>query len=368
MSMGDATLAAATGQLAAAARPVLLVGPQGAMATSLLLQIAERLGAAVLTTPDAKSLIDHRRSCGTFSFGASTVARRVVEQADLVLAVSALGEFSCRLGEAFRRHTLIQVTEHVSDVGRNLEPTISLVGASVAVTIERLNCALAELVVEARQPWFFDLLRAPAPQLPIEVRAGFIHPIAAIAAVQAALPEAARVCLDVTSGALHAYEHLELTTAQRAFSSIENGACMSEALMASLGVRLASNLPTLTIVGDWGYCMAPAELHTAVELELDRYVVLVWANSGGAFIGAGVKQQGIAVPDEVWRWKCPPRFAEVARAYGARGVTVDNAAALERELLRAFRGAGPVLIEAKIDPEIAVPAGDRFLTLGDARS
>lgn len=368
MSISEATLAAATRHLAAAVRPVILIGPEGAMATSLLLRIAERLGAAVLTTPDAKSLIDHRRSCGTFSFGASSVARRVVEQADVVLAVSALGEFSCRLGEAFRRHTLIQVTEHVSNVGRNMEPTISLAGATVAVTIERLHCALAELVVEARQPWSGELLRPPATQIPLSVRPGFIHPIAAIAAVQAALPDAARVCLDVTSGALHAYEHLELTTAQRAFSSIENGACMSEALMASIGVRLASNLPTLTIVGDWGYCMAPAEIHTAVELELDRYVVLVWGNSGGAFIGAGVKQQGIAVPDEVWRWNCPPRFAEVARAYGARGVTVGNAAALENELLRALRGSGPVLIEAKIDPEISVPAGDRFLTLGDARS
>ncbi len=349
-------------------RPVILVGPEGATATSLLLRIADRLGAAVLTTPDAKSLIDHRRSCGTFSFGASSVVRRVVERADAVLAVSALGEFSCRLGEAFRRHTLIQVTEHVSDVGRNQEPTISLVGATVAATIERLHRALAELVVEARQPWFLDLLRPPAPEPQLAVRPGFIHPIAAIAAVQAALPEAARVCLDVTSGALHAYEHLQLTTAQRAFSSIENGACMSEALMASLGVRLASNLPTLTIVGDWGYCMAPAELHTAVELELDRYVVLVWANSGGAFIGAGVEQQGIAVPDEVWRWRRAPHFAEVARAYGARGIAVSNAAALETELSCAFQGAGPVLIEAKIDPEIAVPAGDRFLTLGDARS
>ena len=368
MSIGEATLAAAIQQLAAAVRPVVLVGPEGATATSLLLRMAERLGAAVLTTPDAKSLIDHRRTCGTFSFGASTTGRRVVEQADVVLAVSALGEFSCRLGEAFRRHTLIQVTERVSDVGRNLEPTISLVGAPIADTIDRLYCGLAELVAQAQQPWFLDLLRPPARQSPLTVRPGFIHPISAIAAIQAALPEAARVCLDVTSGALHAYEHLELTTAQRAFSSIENGACMSEALMASVGVRLASNLPTLTIVGDWGYCMAPAELHTAVELELDRYVVLVWANSGGAFIGAGVKQQGIAVPDEVWRWKRPPNFAEVARAYGARGVTVSNAAALESELSRALRGAGTVLIEAKIDPEIAVPAADRFLTLGDARS
>jgi thiamine pyrophosphate-dependent acetolactate synthase large subunit-like protein len=160
---------------------------------------------------------------------------------------------------------------------------------------------------------------------------------------------------------------LKLTTRQRAFSSIENSACMGEALMTSLGIRLASSLPTLTLVGDWGYCMAPSEIHTAVELGLDRFVVLIWANGGGAFIGAGVKQQGIRVPNDVWQWRSPPDFAKVASGYGARGVTVTDAEALRSELWGALRGSGPTLIEAKIDVSAGVPAGDRFLTLGDAR-
>jgi thiamine pyrophosphate-dependent acetolactate synthase large subunit-like protein len=367
MSAPQASTSAAAARLASAQRPAILVGPEGVAAAPRLLEIADRLGAAIFTTPDALSSIDGRRSCGTFSFGASAEARRVMDQADVVLAVSALGEFSCRLGEAFRRQAVIQVTARVSDVGRNFEPELSVVAPSISAAVERLQGALGELVPGQRKPWFTELAR-PALREALAVRPGFIHPIAAISAVQRALPEAARVCLDVTSGALHAYEHLRLTCSQRAFSSIENGACMSEALMASVGIRLASSLPTLALVGDWGHCMAPAELHTAVELGLDRYVVLVWANAGGAFIGAGVEQQGIAVPDEVWRWRRPPEFARIARGYGARGVTVNLAAQLERELARGLRGAGPVLIEAKIDADVPVPAGDRFLTLGEARS
>jgi thiamine pyrophosphate-dependent acetolactate synthase large subunit-like protein len=350
VSVGQATLDAAAQRLGAALRPVILIGPEGATAAARLLQVADRLGAAVLTTPDAKSVVDHHRSCGTFSFGASVLARRVMEQADVVLAVSTLGEFACRLGQAFTRHTLIQVTERASDVGRNVEPAIALVGSDIAATVQRLQTALTESGTQPREPWYAELSRQLPRMSPLSLRPGLIHPVAAITAVEAALPAASRVCLDVTSGALHAYEHLRLTTSQRAFSSIENGACMSEALMASLGVRIASDLPTLTIVGDWGYCMAPAELHSAVELGLGRYVVLVWANSG-----------------DVWRWKSPPRFAEVARAYGARGVTVRDAAALQSELSRALAGSRPVLIEAMIDGDIPVPAGDRFLTLGDAQ-
>ena len=367
MSASDASLEAAARELQAARRPAILVGPEGAPAAALLLEIAERLGAAVFTTPDAKSVIDHRRSCGTFSFGAKASARRIIERADVVLAVSALGEFSCRLGEAFRLHRLIQVTESVMDVGRTLEPAIALIGTPIS-TVARLCAKVRCLVPDPRKAWFSDLGEATRAEATPASRPGFIHPIAAIAAIHAALPEAARVCLDVTSGALHAYERLDVTTSQRVFSSIEKSACMSEALLASIGIRLASDLPTLALVGDWGYCMAPAELHTAVELELDRYVVLIWANGGGAFIGAGVEQQGIVVPDRVWRWRLPPNFEQVGRGYGARGVTVTDADALRTELTCALRGAGPVMIEARIDPTIPVPAGDRFLTLGEARA
>jgi thiamine pyrophosphate-dependent acetolactate synthase large subunit-like protein len=350
--------------LRAAARPAILIGPEGRPAVRALLAMAERLGAAVLTTPDAKSLVDSRRTCGTFSFGSSALARAVMANADVVLAVSALGEFSCRLGEGLRGSTLIQLTERGTDVGRNSAPSVSLVGPKLEQTAERLEAALRSSVPRPRAPWFAQhVARCSTP--PSEpVARGVMQPIAAMGAIQQALPEAVRVCLDVTSGALHAYEHLRLTTRQRVFSSIESSACMGEALLASLGIRLASNLPTLALVGDWGYCMTPAELHTAVELGLDRYVVLVWANSGGAFIGAGTKQQGLAVPDAAWRWRAPPDFARVASAYGAHGVTVTDASALQSELTRALRAAGPVVIEARVDPAAAVPAGDRFLTLG----
>jgi acetolactate synthase-1/2/3 large subunit len=259
---------------------------------------------------------------------------------------------------------VVQLTARATDVGRNCTPRVALVGALEAPT-ERLALALASWVPQPRAAWFAEHVPPSSSRPRPDAKPGVIHPVAAISAIQAALPEATRVCLDVTSGALHAYEHLKLTPLQRAFSSIECSACMGEALMASLGIRLASDLPTLALVGDWGFCMTPAEIHTAVELRLDRYVVLVWSNGGGAFIGAGIEQQGIQVPDAAWRWRSPPDFSLAARAYGAHGVTVTDAAALRSELSRALRGSGPVIIEARIDPTVAVPAGDRFLTLGE---
>jgi thiamine pyrophosphate-dependent acetolactate synthase large subunit-like protein len=97
-------------------------------------------------------------------------------------------------------------------------------------------------------------------------------------------------------------------------------------------------------------------------------VVVVWANGGGAFIGAGIAQQGLQVPDAAWRWRKPPSFARVAEGYGAQGVVVRDASALRRAVAAGLRAPRPVVIEALIDPAAPIPAGDRFLTLGESHA
>jgi thiamine pyrophosphate-dependent acetolactate synthase large subunit-like protein len=324
------------------------------------------LGAPLATTPDALSLIDGRRSCGVYSFGASAHARRTLDRADLILAVSDLGEFTCRLGEAFAGRTVIQVADSTACVGRKRDPDLALFGEVHAI-LTQVQALVARGQARPRAPWFDQL--PPRPQRKaFTLRSGLMHPEAAALAIEAALPERVRVCLDVTSAALYCYQQWRLTPAQRAFSSIEHSACMGEAVLASLGVRLASGLPTLALVGDWGQAMVPSELHTAVELGLDRYVIVVWANGGGAFIGAGVAQQGLQVPPAAWRWQAPPSFARIAEGFGAKGVVATDVRALRRAVSEGLRGSGPVVIEARIDPTAPIPAGDRFLTLGESRA
>lgn len=352
--------------LLAARRPAILVGPQAAGSIPVLLRLAELLGAALATTPDALSLIDGQRSCGVFSFGASSHAKKTLGQADLVLALSDLTEFTCRLGEAFATHTLIQITDSARCLGRNRDPNLAMFG-DIPTNLARLCARLAERRPAARDAWFEPLPSRTRSRY-ARTSSGTMHPEAAALAIEAALPDRARVCLDVTSAALYCYQQWRLSPQQRAFSSIEQSACMGEATLASLGVRLASGLPTLALVGDWGQCMTPAELHTAVELGLGRYVVVVWANGGGAFIGAGVAQQNLRVPEAAWRWQRPPSFARIARGYGAEGVVVTTPGALRRAVQHGLAAPRPVLIEARVDPLAPVPAGDRFLTLGESRS
>jgi acetolactate synthase-1/2/3 large subunit len=242
---------------------------------------------------------------------------------------------------------------------------VALVGGVDEIT-DTLLGALRVRVANARTPWFREYAPSgPVPQGGL-ARKGVIHPVAAVRAIESALPDRCRICYDVTSGALHAYEHMRTTTEQRVFSSIEQSACMGEALMASIGVRLASDRPTLVITGDWCQCMSPAEIHTAVERRIGRYVVVVWSNGGGAFIGEGIKQQGYGVENDAWSWDFQPNFALMAEAFGAVGVRVTDAASLEAVVSEGLRGSRPMIVDAAIDPLVPVPAGDRFLTLSQS--
>lgn len=351
--------------LNAASRPVLLLGPVDRPTAERVERLAELLGAAILLTPDAKSLIDDEKIAGIFSFGASEAARRVVSAADVVIAFCALSEFQCRSGKAFEGKRVIHVTPHASDVGRNLRPTASLVGDYAAMTALFLR-ALRDRGGDPQARWFAELLPfGPVPHGG-RPRAGVIHPVAAIRAIESAFPREGRICLDVNSGSLHAYEQLRTTTLQRVFSSIEQSACMGEALMASIGIRLASELPTLVITGDWCQCMTPAEIHTAVEHRIGGYVVVVWSNGGGAFIGEGIRQQGHKVEDAAWRWRSRPDFTLMAQAFGAFGTRATTAVELEAAVREGLARSQPTVIEAVIDPNVPVPAGDRFLTLNQA--
>jgi len=346
-------------------RLVILLGPGDRFTAKRVEALAEFLGAAILLTPDAKSLIHDAETMGVFSFGAGEAARRVVALADVVLAFCSLSEFHCRSGKGFEGRTVIHVTPEATDVGRNLTPAASLVAHPSEIAAALLG-VLRRRSKRPRPRWFRQLLLyGPVPNGG-RPQSGVIHPVAAIRAIESALPDRCRLCFDVTSGSLHAYEHLRATTEQRIFSSIESSACMGEALMASIGIRVASRRPTLVITGDWCQCMTPAEIHTAVEHRIGRYVVVVWSNGGGAFLGEGIKQQGHRVNRAAWSWRSAPDFALMAKAFGAVGVRVKDAAELEAAVGEGMRGRRPMIVDAIIDPNVPVPAGDRFLTLSQA--
>jgi thiamine pyrophosphate-dependent acetolactate synthase large subunit-like protein len=362
-------LARAALLLERAKAPTILVGPDARGASSLLGDLARALGAAVLTTPDAKSLFDETSplAAGVFSFGASDITSAIADSTDVVLAIGTnLGEFATQSGRAFARAAIVHMTEDPFDLAIALRATVTIVG-DVALHVRQL----AEQIRATPEatPWFEGLrarVASPVSQaLPRDK--GAIDPGQAARALGRVLTPHARVACDVTSAALHVLRDLRFAEGQRLWLQIERSACMGSALAAGLGVRLASGVPTLVIIGDWGLMMGSSELHTAASMEIGSFVVVVWSNAGGALIRAGVRAQGLEVPAETHTWS-NPRFASVARGYGMRALTVRTASGLARAAAAALQAPFPVLIDAVIEPNAEIPgAGARYLHL-DASS
>lgn len=388
--------------------PGILAGPGARRAIDDIRELAIGLGAAVLTTPDAKSFIDETdpSAGGAFSFGANDTSRAIVERCDAVVAVGTnLGEFASERGRALSRAAIVFVADDPRELPVGIEVEAAVFGDVAAIV-----CALARAIGRStpRGRWFEEIATARLPIAPASsapptrgissarapsasngpepsasndaatsassasspptrrARRRSMDPAAAMRALGDALPPRARLACDVTSAALHAIHDLKFRRQQRLWLQLEKSACMGSALAAGIGVRLASELPTVVVIGDWGFMMGGSELHTVASLGIGRFVVVVWSNSGGALIRAGVRAQGLDVPAEIHSWRAPS-FERVAQGYDVRALTVCTARGLGRAVAVALRAAFPVVVDAIVDPDAAIPgAGARYDQLTDS--
>jgi thiamine pyrophosphate-dependent acetolactate synthase large subunit-like protein len=359
-------LGAAVCVLAESRRAAILAGPGARCAMDPLETIASHLGAAVLTTPDAVSIYGTKglRSDGVWSFGAAERARVIAGACDAALVVGTnLGEFAGKSGEAFHRATIIHVTDDPADLCIARPAAVSLVG-DVSAILGRLADALP--CERQRRRWVESLAVESTPSTPAATAGNGIGPKEAMAAIGQATPPRARIACDITTAALVLLHDMPLHAETSVWLQIERSACLGTALAAGLGVRLASRMPTLALLGDWGLMAGAAELHTVATLRPSNFVIVAWSNEGGAMIRNGVQYQKLAVPDELHTW-ISPSFAEVARGFGIRAVKVCTAADLGEAVREGMRAPSPLLVHAVIDPSGEIPgASDRYRALKDS--
>ena len=110
----------------------------------------------------------------------------------------------------------------------------------------------------------------------------------------------------------------------------------------------------VAFVGDGGFTMLMGELATAVKYKLPVKVIVVKNNVLGhirweQMVFLGNPEYGCDLS--------PVNFAEVARACGATGFTLEDPAKCSATLQTALNTPGPVVVEAVVDPaEPPMPA------------
>ncbi len=359
---GADALTRAASLLSGAKRPVVFAGHGVALAgaQAALLRFAERLGAAVVTSPKGKSVFpeNHPLSLGVFGMGGHARADRYLDDDDVILVVgSSLNEFasSAWSKRLAAQDAFIQIDVDPSEIGKNYPVTVGLVGDARA-TLEVLTTALdprgssgaaaaiARIEAEvARHEQAEELTSEASP----------LSPPRLVAELRAAMPDDAMLFVDTGNASLWAGHYFEARRAGTYF--IDMGlAAMGSSVAGVIGGALAApERKAVALTGDAAFAMHGFEVHVAVELGLP----VVWVVLDNA--GHGMIQQGerLAFGEDHGFYGFRHRIdaAAVARGLGARGVQVDSVAGLRAALAEALTAPGPTVVNARIDPSVVAP-------------
>ena len=324
--------------------PLIVVGRRAVGCGPAIEQLAERLGAPIITALDGKGIIDEAHPnalgvLGVFGFPAFEATKRILRRADVILAigVDTIKPFLTEQTDVQHR-ALIQCEAEFSFLTHEYHRDRTLVGPLAAicdglrtrVRPRPASAALADLAAE-RAAFERHLAGEPEPA----GAGGTVHPREFLLRLGESLPADTVVTLDTGVHTLWAAQYLRLTRRQRVLVSSHLG-IMGFSLPAAIAARLAAPAsPVVAICGDGGFQMVASELGTAVQYGLPITVVV---------FNNGVLQNVLAQQQRPYGTEITnPDFVALARAWGAEGLVADAGAdSSARSSTRRFvRAASP---------------------------
>nr|WP_115709828.1 thiamine pyrophosphate-binding protein [Cupriavidus taiwanensis] len=360
---GEAELARLTEMLHAAERPFVLAGGSGwaPQACADLQAFAERFALPVGCAFRSQDLFDnhHPNYAGDVGIGINPALAERIRNADLVLAIGPrLGEMTTggyALIEAPRpAQTLVHVHAGAEELGSVYQADL-MIQASMPAIAARL-AGLQPLAAPRWQDWTeaahadYERYLQPPP-----FTAQGVDMAEVIRTLDQLLPADAVV----TNGAgnyagwLHRYFHYRPFTSGGRGQLAPTSGAMGYGVPAAVGAKIA--FPQRTVValaGDGCFLMNGQEL--ATSMQYGAPVIIIVVNNG--MYGTIRMHQEREYPTHVSGTELlNPDFAALARAYGARGVTVTATGAFAPALREALAAPVSTLIEIQVDPDVITP-------------
>jgi acetolactate synthase-1/2/3 large subunit len=356
--------------LADAERPVIVAGGGviSADASDLLVQLAVRLGAAVVTTWNGKGSIPEDHDLNAWGIGdtASRCGNVLARDADVILSVGCRfvdwSASSYRAGATFSipPTKLIQLDIDSQEIGKNYPVEVPLV-CDAASGLRDLLDAVEDAIPQRDYtdlPFYGSIDEAKRKW--VEEQTPLQHSTAVPMSMQRAMLEL-RSVLDrsaiVTSGA-----GLPQAIVRQSFpvyeprTHITSGgfSSMGFTVPAALGAKLAHpDRQVVGIAGDGDFMQTMQEMATAAMYEIPS-LILVLNNCGWISIRNG-QRAFMSGPSGVYfdRRGEPytPRYAEIAREFGLHGERVEDPADLGVAVQKALSSDGPAVVEAMVARE-----------------
>jgi len=344
--------------LDASRRPIMIVGGQNRTPEfrDALQRFSVQYGLPVIAASKQQDQFpnDHENWAGQLGFFASQEHIRLLEQADLIVAVGTrLGDLSTVGFRYPRQGTDRQKLVHVY-------PDPDVIGSRFQTDLGIPCDALAFIAPLLETP--FRRNQATEWAHAIEHTREALHRWHGTAATAAdTLGHVVYACsrklspdgvITTDSGNFAAWVHRIFTLHPR--NRLLGSACgaMGSGVPAALAASLRYPGRQVTaFCGDGGFLMNGSELITAVARGLDLKIVI---SNNGSYGTIRSHQQRTYPGRVVGTDLANPDFSLLAAAFGAKGIRVNHASQAIEKIDEAYAHCGPVLVEVICDPDHTV--------------
>jgi acetolactate synthase I/II/III large subunit len=334
-------------ELVRAERPLILAG-RGARANgAVIVALAERCGAAMMTSLMGHGLFgDHPQALGISGGLARPQGQAAMRAADAVLVLGAgLNGWTVAAGDAFADARVMQVDSDALAFERSFVLPHTALTAQVGATCRALLARLPSRPEDRPYSrfWWHDM-SPPSVAVPL-MSNGRLDPDALAQELDSALPRDRALALDGGHFFESLCREIQINDPRAFFWTLGFGA-VGLGLATGLGAAIARpDRLTVIGIGDGGLIMSLPELETLARLKLP--VLLLVMNDASY----GAEEKLLAAKG--WRPDLArfPRtdFAALARSLGIDGATLTTESDLRAILPRLGNLRTPLLLDAHID-------------------
>lgn len=335
-------------KMAAAKRPVIIVGHGARYNMDSIIALAEKLKCPVMTTFKGKGQISdaHPLGCGVLGRSGTPVASYFMNEADLLIVIGA--SFSNHTGITSKK-PVIQIDFDPLAIAKfhkidfpvlgEIDRTVGLIMANSA----HLGKGKIDQREEIAQRW--KIWRAEKQKRLVQDRENGVSSIAVFDALSRLAPENAVMCADVGNNAYSLGRYFE--TKNHSFIMSGYLGSIGFALPAAIGAWAAvgNERPIVAVAGDGGLCQYLAEFTTLVKYNMPIKIIVLNNNE----LGKITKEQRAGGWDKWATDLVNPDFAAYAESCGGMGIQVHKKEDLEQAMKDLFAHHGPGLLEVKTD-------------------
>jgi acetolactate synthase I/II/III large subunit len=354
-----ASIAEARELLDASARPLIIAGGgvHASRATSQLADLANRIGAVVVTSFTGKGSVDETAplAAGVLNPLGSTASLELARQADTLFWCG------CKVGQntshnwqlPLPHQATIQLDIDPAELGRTFRPSVALHGDARA-TLASLAASVRE---QSRTAWR-HIAEQAIETAASERRADESSDAVPIAPQRVMADLAARmtagdvVISDASFSAGWIAAHLQARRGARDFLFARGQGGLGYAVPAAIGACAArQDDRVITVSGDGGFSYAIGELATHAQLRTrSTHIVLNNGSLGWLAMWQRLYFDDLRLSVDLEGPSARPSFAGAAASLGCEAFTVEHPADLAGALDRALASEGPAVIEVRIDP------------------